>query len=1027
MVEHLSEGDIKLSDKDLKNIEAPDNDYYTFFKNEIAKKKLKEYQKGGIVLYFDIFKFEEVIKLLRNKFSLPETEEDIKIGNKFSFAIYLDKELKLAENMTFFTESYYILKNSNVPNEKVFLEYEEENKKYIEELFECPEDEEYGDFFNKSFIKLLSQYSILLNNSKMKVLTSLESDATNLHSFFVADLENAKTVESINLDKYLLGDKKDRVNLDSRKSKQSFNPLVFQDILQPKYYPMSRFPSNPKYALSFMQQVAVNLAIGYDNEQMRSVNGPPGTGKTTLLKDVFSELIVEQAREIAELKSKEIEDKLNYYDNAGIGKLPSSIADKGIVVASSNNGAVQNIVNELPLISGIDETLIEELRVADYFWDISNCDISTKWEKDESGKNVETLVAKPNADEKFWGLFSLEGGKKDNMDSIITSLKHVVHYLENEYESDCDVYDDFLSRYEYTLKYRNDRQTVCEKYLLLNKLREQFKQTVNNHHNNKEKIEKEYNFLVEEYTNFEKESEIKKSQIDEEIRACDQKIEDNKSEQEQIIQAINALKRQKPGFFSAKKVKQEYKERMRTFSEKTSLLSENDRKLNECKENFEKELSSIICRAKEYENIIAKKKKDNEEIIVAELFKINEIETKIKEMSFELGALRVKALDLESDYSTLQLSNPWFDEKYRILQSKLFISALKLRKQFLFENVKSIKAAYIIWIKQKEYLDNKQVIAQSWNWINMVIPVISSTFASINTMCKNLEKETIGYLFVDEAGQALPQASVGAIFRSKQVMVVGDPAQIKPVLTLDSSILSMLGKHYEVSGKYLSDEASTQTLVDDISKYGFYKEQDKWIGIPLWVHRRCKNPMFDVSNAISYGGNMVQSTDAPGKACWYDISGSALDKYVKEQGEFLRESISKMISQNPDIIDKSKKDIIYVISPFKNVAYQLSQELKKIGFTRYGEDGKPTNIGTVHTFQGKEAPIVFLVLGCDEKSKGAASWAMGSKNPNIMNVAATRAKEEFYIIGDKRLFLGIKSNVINETYKILEKFNGCGL
>lgn len=296
-------------------------------------------------------------------------------------------------------------------------------------------------------------------------------------------------------------------------------------------------------------------------------------------------------------------------------------------------------------------------------------------------------------------------------------------------------------------------------------------------------------------------------------------------------------------------------------------------------------------------------------------------------------------------------------------------------------------------------------------------------YTSINAMCRNLEKDTIGYLFVDEAGQALPQASVGAIFRSKQVMVVGDPAQIKPVLTLDSSILSLLGKHYEVSGKYLSDAASTQTLVDDISRYGFYKEQDKWIGIPLWVHRRCKNPMFDVSNAISYGGNMVQSTNIPGKACWYDVSGNASDKYVKEQGEFLRNKISELMTQNPDINDKSKKDIIYVISPFKNVAYQLSQELKKIGFTRYGEDGKPTNIGTVHTFQGKEAPIVFLVLGCDEKSQGAANWAMGSENPNIMNVAATRAKEEFYIIGDKRLFLGIKSDVINETHKILERFN----
>jgi len=112
-----------------------------------------------------------------------------------------------------------------------------------------------------------------------------------------------------------------------------------------------------------------------------------------------------------------------------------------------------------------------------------------------------------------------------------------------------------------------------------------------------------------------------------------------------------------------------------------------------------------------------------------------------------------------------------------------------------------------------------------------------------------------------------------------------------------------------------------------------------------------------------------------------------------------------------------------VISPFKNVAYQLSKELNKIEFTRYDKKGKPTNIGTVHTFQGKEAPIVFFVLGADKKCIGAANWAVGTDNPNIMNVAVTRAKEEFYIIGDKEMYLSLNSDVINDTCKIIEKHN----
>ncbi|WP_240501926.1 AAA domain-containing protein [Bacillus sp. MUM 13] len=60
------------------------------------------------------------------------------------------------------------------------------------------------------------------------------------------------------------------------------------------------------------------------------------------------------------------------------------------------------------------------------------------------------------------------------------------------------------------------------------------------------------------------------------------------------------------------------------------------------------------------------------------------------------------------------------------------------------------------------------------------------------------------------------------------------------------------------------------------------------------------------------------------------------------------------------------------------------------------------SVGTVHTFQGKEAEIVYLVTGTDEKGDGAANWSCSK--PNLINVAVTRAKNEFYVIGDYKRF-----------------------
>ncbi len=871
MVEHLSEGEFKDGKSMIRFDEMHNNDFYGYFKGKLGASSNSGKQKG-LVVYVGIFKFIEVIKFLREKFKLQESFQDIQLGEKFSLAIFFNDRLEFLPDKTFFTASAYINTKQDFPYENKFKEFEAELKMKLSSKFENTSLN--ASKFNEAMGFVIENYGIELKKCRARVLGNVNTDAVNLHSFFIEDLETAKSIETDTLNGYLYGNSNNRVNLDSKSDSQNFNPTAFESILQPKNYPSGRFPTNTKYALSFMQQTAVNICLNDDNKPIKSVNGPPGTGKTTLLKDVFAELVVRQALDISNLKEHTLVAK----NSETLGEIPEHITKNSIIVASSNNGAVQNIVNELPLVSAIDDDLIEELKEADYFFKLANSELKREFIENENGKINVTLSSKPCVgEEKFWGMFSLEGGRSDNITKIITAVQHIVSYLKNEYTPDSSIYATFLQQYNSLKAF-------------------------------KESVQKE------------------------------------------------ATRHSKGG-------------------ERPSF-----------KESFLKKLSAL--------------------------------------RKPEPKQTSVNPLDMSVDYATLQLSNPWFTREFRIQQSRLFITALRVRKQFLYDNIQNLYKSTNIWEFQNKHLSEKELITTAWSWINMAIPVISSTFASFSRMCRNLQLQALGHLFVDEAGQALPQAGVGAVFRSRQVTVVGDPSQIQPVLTLDANILNMLCERYGVTKKYLSDDASVQTLCDSASSYGYYrnpeKSEDSWIGIPLWVHRRCDYPMFEISNKISYGGLMVKQDKAFGKTGWFDVKGQANNKYVEEQGEFLCAKISQMAEKNPDILDKNKKDIVYVITPFSNVAQQLAKKLNQIGFTRHNDNKKPTNVGTIHTFQGKEAPIVFMVLGADAQSKGSANWAVSI--PNMMNVAVTRAKKEFYIVGDKNLYLHLNRDVINDTYEIIQRF-----
>lgn len=122
---------------------------------------------------------------------------------------------------------------------------------------------------------------------------------------------------------------------------------------------------------------------------------------------------------------------------------------------------------------------------------------------------------------------------------------------------------------------------------------------------------------------------------------------------------------------------------------------------------------------------------------------------------------------------------------------------------------------------------------------------------------------------------------------------------------------------------------------------------------------------------------------------------------------------------------KSDYPNLYIISPFTSVVSGLRTYIKRYCRRNSTTNVKKSlqewiykNIGTIHTFQGKEACEVILILGCDgsRSAKGAINWV----NENIINVAATRAKYRFYVIGDSKAWQD--SNCVATAKKIIDTF-----
>lgn len=792
----------------------------------------------------------------------------------------------------------------------------------------------------------------------------------------------------------------------------------------PKVLPYGRWPS--KFNLSFMQQIAVNIAKE-NPKDIFSVNGPPGTGKTTLLKDIIANNIVERAAKFCEsnhvndiFKKVVGRDGISFYYT-----IPSDIAVYGMLVLSSNNKAVENITLELPNISsvkaGTNGSTLFNPEFSDQQVDLSCFAKDEKYKYVKSSEVYFTFLADRLAESNTqWGLISARLGKKSNINTFIPALNVLSSDMSSimRMPSAQDAFEgakrQFQAQYKlvkilfaYVTTYEENTQSIQELKLKINQLQEEVVSI-------DEQLSK-YDTLNDDLMQLIEHKNCIESKL----------IEYNgkRSIFDKLWHATNWSILKAMGNPTLLSVIEEETTKLQTVKDQLTALHQ---LVNE-RESIINTKDSLLADIKDIDGTIQKAEKIKQEIL-------GTLKSSGKDTIHCFDDIESKLMLSDEDRAEAHTAFLYVCNYLNECRERLLYDALQLQKAVVMSDAfrKNMQLLSQYWgslsdrKKLQKNFDLDMIFPALLNSLMIAVPVISSTFAAVERFLINCKSESsLGTIIIDEAGQASPHMLVGALFRAQKAIVVGDPKQIEPVQTVQDLFVERIGG--EGIGKYRSKELSVQSLADAQNPFaGIIRNLDgseSWVGCPLVIHRRCKDPMFTVANELSYGGFMINKTmdsddpiDPCKESCWitYDASNiessTGKDRYIQVQGQIAFALIQKLRARNAEFKD------IFIITPFTSVAHGFKTYMQSISddiVNWTDKDNKSgwlkDNIGTVHTFQGKEAKVVIYMLGC--QSDGSANGAIKWVNANNVNVAFTRAKEYIYVIGDAIKWAELNKNL----------------
>lgn len=1021
---------IELDKKTFINIKKDDYKNTTYIQNKILKKKIKCIENViNRIKWKNTNKVNEIIKCLkeieRAHLSLKEHFhfQEIITKENYKYPDNYYKDLKYIEtiiNDNHLFILYPILANGNRKIPLICFEMKLGDNHLKIDSYHVQID---ALRIVLSFILKceLSEVELLVNdyNGFYQSISSLEQESIfNMIEIIEKEIENKFSIQN-----FSFWNNKDYENWAMTKeiilTMESFKEVLFppyqEEIEEVKYYLqkdssqlLNKYLSINKKSVfsdkiilnghfgSYTEEYGINykqmnILSAYQKAELLAVNGPPGTGKTTVIKEIIADNIVKKTKLL-------IDNWENCWTTIGKGKQQvkksplDGMCQYSMMIASGNNKAVDNIGMEL-------------LQEVPYFSDVV--------------KNVGGIK----------GLLCARLGKYDNLNDfheyMLNPLINYLTHISNYYEIEVDSY-----KYEFMKKYNeiNDLNNKISKYISL-------RISICNELMDTGLFDKEINESSVRSVN------ILQNRLAESLEI---EIEDCKSELEQL----NKEKSNKSDtLLRYSQIAVNYNDRIaenNSLIDKLTLASQSflfsKSKVKKLEKKFGTK-SNLIRNIEELQNAMQLTQVACNEIKV-------EIETIKNQISLISKDLKIKSDDLKhveknikklqgfdslmKEYQnlvdTFNVEAKWNSEKYTFLshknlvikRHKLFELSLKITECYIKKYAKDIifnlnKVYPDKWFQpffRSDFRYNEDYVCYLkaiWETLFLCFPVTTTTLYALDRKKFPMIKEIFDTLLIDEAGQSAIHTAIGPLFRFRKAVVVGDVFQLEPIRRHKNEIIETSHLSAQLKSLVNADENSIQNAADRGSDvYDILK--DEKVGIILNEHRRCEKSIVQFSNQYVYNNCLQVTKENQIKPflnrniVMLDVRGIKSDNINSTEIDICIRVVDKLV----EIYGDEYKKKIGIITPYRKQADSLNDHFKNI------------DCGTVHVFQGDEKEIIILSLVIDNPKQIGSLNFIGGK-PNFLNVAFTRAKSQLIIIGNYET-CSLANNYLSKAMEIVRTY-----